>query len=60
MIKLLIRASLLLVFAAGNLWAQDPFWSPQMLQVAEPRSSHGWIHLKKEINIQTAEFILVS
>lgn len=55
--NLLIRVSLLLVFVTGNLWAQDPFWSPRMLQVAEPRSSHGWIYLKKELNIQTNEFI---
>lgn len=55
--KRIIRVFLLLLAVTGYLQAQDPFWSSQMMQVAEPRSSRGWIYLKKDKTISTDEFI---
>lgn len=55
--KWIFKSILMLIMTSGYLQAQDSFWTPQMLQIAETRSTRGWLYLKKNVSLQNQEFI---
>lgn len=55
--NVLIRVYLLLIVATGTLRAQTGYWSPQMREIAEARSSRGWLYLKSNIHLTKETFI---